>query len=883
MPIIDKISSVWPKTYGKVGDMSVSHTLHKIEQFPANVKIGYLISGLVIAYFIGMVPAVAYFIIYYSLAKQLSDKAVYLNEAIQANEIDYDEAERSIIGNIFYIGFVSGIFYLWFNLQPDNLISQISIFLIASKIGFLNYRLSSSKRAVIAGILPIAMFIILASIVHSIRDKNISHIFIPIPYLYTVFLVIHTIVKDKIAAIEIIIENQNKAEELEKSLRQHKKETKIRYNVERVASVGTFTWQFNNAQVSWSPGAYKAFDFDENEPIPTKEEFIDRIIEADKKRYLQQVLDSKDTNHRFDFNFSIYNKDRSAIKHIQCFAEPIYDENNIIIGVDGIVIDQSESRNALDETNAIHSLLKMALNNARSAVLVHDFESKKMQAYGAIDIFGIKASENDADLSKKISKALSRKDTNVIFNSMIKAEQTGNIETIEHSIINDKGEKIDIRFTMQFDKREHDNKGRLVALTTDITQEVKRRKELFDALEEAKRASRVKSEFLANMSHEIRTPLNGVIAIADILAKTELNKEQRDMIGLIESSGESLKIIINDILDLARVESGHLEIEKIEFNLKESLASHCSLFAIRANEKGIEFKTEIDDLADNIFIGDPNRIRQIINNLLSNSVKFTSSGYIALKAKIRKDKRSHDKYFCEFIVEDTGKGISRKDIKRLFERFEQVDGSITREHGGSGLGLAISKSLAQIMGGKIFAKSKLGKGTIMTLKLQLELSRTSAKTTIVKESEPIASIQDNDEEISLNILGVDDNATNRKVMQLILEPLGINLTLAGNGKEAIDLFNTAKFDVILMDLQMPIMDGLSATTEIRKIEREKGLIRTPIIAVSANAMAHHKLEAINAGADIHIAKPFTAQTLLNGIDEAFEIIENNDNFSVNAN
>ena len=452
--------------------------------------------------------------------------------------------------------------------------------------------------------------------------------------------------------------------------------------------------------------------------------------------------------------------------------------------------------------------------------------------------------------------------------------RTGEIQIREHRIILDNGKDIHARFAMAVNGNIMQRQGRMITITTDIGDEIRHREELSDALVEAGRATRAKSEFLANMSHEIRTPLNGVIAIAGILAKSKLNKKQKEMVELIESSGETLKSLLNDILDLARVESGRLEIENIKFNLDSALKTCVALFTAKAEEKGLDFVSNFDDAVDKIYEGDPNRIKQIINNLLSNAIKFTPSGQVALNAYYSRSSDNPKRFNWVFEVCDTGKGLTKDEIGSLFGRFEQLDGSITREHGGSGLGLSISKSLAGLMGGTIAVESVVGEGSKFKLCLPLY--------ECVAEQQPQRPTQDNqeiendaeNEEVNLSILAVDDNATNRKVIEMILAQSGVDLFLCTNGQEALDAYKTNNFDLILMDLQMPIMDGLTATKKIREFERENHLPHVPLVAVSANAMSHHIKDAIDAGADAHLAKPFTPNLLLECIETTLENAQN---------
>ncbi|MCE2996108.1 MAG: response regulator, partial [Flammeovirgaceae bacterium] len=415
--------------------------------------------------------------------------------------------------------------------------------------------------------------------------------------------------------------------------------------------------------------------------------------------------------------------------------------------------------------------------------------------------------------------------------------------------------------------------GTIRSFVTDITEDVARREALDQARANAELANNAKSAFLANMSHEIRTPLNGIVAIAGALAQSDLSSAQREMVDLVRDSGVSLERVLNDILDLARVESGRLEIEATPFRLSDLISGTSALFAVRADNKGLKFSQPCLESDHTWLVGDAVRIRQILANLLANAIKFTTNGSVKLAVDMFPAQNNDGQAMRLVIaVSDTGPGIESQDLARLFNRFEQIDASITRAHGGSGLGLAICQSLAELMGGTVSAESIVGVGSIFRLELTLPVAETPG---VIATSQREASRDVVAEASShrLRILAVDDHPTNRRVLQLILEPLGVDLTLCENGQQALDAVHRLDFDLVLMDLQMPVMDGLTATRAIRLLEAAHDRPRMPIIAVSANAMTHHKAEALEAGADFHIAKPFTPETLITGIEEALALVE----------
>jgi PAS domain S-box-containing protein len=400
----------------------------------------------------------------------------------------------------------------------------------------------------------------------------------------------------------------------------------------------------------------------------------------------------------------------------------------------------------------------------------------------------------------------------------------------------------------------------------DVTDQVALEREKAEAMAAAHAANRAKSDFLANMSHEIRTPLNGVIGVAGALAQTRLEPEQQEMIDLIIRSGETLERLVSDILDLSKIEAGRLELETREFDLLRELEPMLGIFRLRAEEKGLNFSTQLGTRARGTFLGDSVRLRQLLANLLSNAVKFTTEGAVSVKAVFDEGALGEPGWFT-IEVRDTGVGFDKVAAERLFQRFSQADGSITRKFGGTGLGLSICQALAEMMGGRISAASSPGRGA--TFKVQLPLMRTADLAAYDRSGGPRAPTNrtadlDLGDLTGCRILLAEDHPINRRVVELILSPFGVAITVAEDGAEAVRAYETESFDLILMDMQMPNMDGLAATREIRAIEARRSAAagRTPIIMLSANAMRHHAEEALAAGADLHLAKPVTAERLL---------------------
>jgi signal transduction histidine kinase/FixJ family two-component response regulator len=371
------------------------------------------------------------------------------------------------------------------------------------------------------------------------------------------------------------------------------------------------------------------------------------------------------------------------------------------------------------------------------------------------------------------------------------------------------------------------------------------------AVASAEAASRIKSQFVANMSHEIRTPLNGVLGMVQVMQQEAQTPLQRERLQTIQDSGQALLQILNDVLDLSKIEAGELELHETAFDVTDLVQSCCATFNAAAQAKRLELGFEVTAEAASAWVGDPLRVRQILANLISNALKFTETGGVTLKAEIQGGDLS-------FIVRDTGIGIAPEALPKLFNKFSQVDDSNTRRFGGTGLGLAICRELSQLMEGDIEVKSTPGDGSEFRVTLPLKRASGPAAETDKKTRLPRpAAASDR----PIRILAAEDNPINQKVLAALLSPLGVDLTMVGDGQSAVDQWREGAFDLILMDIQMPGLSGLSACQAIRGMESEAGMAPTPIIALSANAM-HHQVESyLKSGMTGHVAKPIDATTL----------------------
>ncbi|MBV9511924.1 MAG: PAS domain S-box protein [Caulobacteraceae bacterium] len=544
---------------------------------------------------------------------------------------------------------------------------------------------------------------------------------------------------------------------------------------------------------------------------------------------------------------------------VETMLWPVCDDAGAAIGVMCVSRNITSEQKLLADLSRAEALLDAVVENIPSMLVVQELGSGNFVRINraTAQFLGRSREELIGNGRQNFSGKEGAKDH---WDLVAQAEATGDTVAAERPTPDGKGR---VRILQSRHRVIEDGGGvrHVLTISDDITETRQAEDKLRAIAGEAEAANRAKSEFLANMSHEIRTPLNGVMGIASALARTELRPDQAEMVGLIEMSAKTLEALLSDILDLARIEAGRMELKAEPFDLATSVNACGALFSAAAEAKGLKYQVSVDPAAIGSYIGDAPRLRQILSNLLGNAVKFTQSGSISLRVSAVRGETSSA---LRFDVQDTGIGFDAETKARLFGRFEQADGSITRRFGGTGLGLAISRSLAEAMGGTLDAQGEPGRGAVFSL--TLDLTRCVGETELWSAG---GEIQDEGAELDgFRVLVAEDHPTNRRVVELILGSLDLDLVCVEDGAQAVAAAERERFDLILMDMQMPVMDGLAAIREIRALEARTGRAPSPIFALTANAMQEHVAASAAAGANGHLTKPITADALIATVERA---------------
>ena len=640
--------------------------------------------------------------------------------------------------------------------------------------------------------------------------------------------------KYAITSYQDISERKQAEEKIKQALKQ------LRIAQER-ALIGTFEMNWRTKEIILSDELYRIYGIE----IGSKVEFEEvNKMNIDSKGRLEMVQKAIAEKKPLNYEGRIINF-KGELKIMEVSADVVCDEEGIPYKIAGIAQDITERKKAEEKITETAKQLSEAQKIAKIGNWESDLKYNSIKWSDELyHIYGFKPGEIDLSFEEiaKYNHKVDHEYIQKVMSGAIKDKQPFNFD---YSIITKNNEVKVLNTIGEVIVDENGEVLKLIGTSQDITERVKTINELHKAEELAK----AKQQFLANMSHEIRTPMNSIIGFTHVVLRTDLTKEQQEYVNAIKISGESLLVIINDILDIAKVNAGKMVFELAPFNLCQSVSETILIMDEKIKEKKLELVKDYEPSIPDVIIGDAIRLRQVLLNLLSNAVKFTPQGKITMS--IRKLSEDKEKITLEFIVSDTGIGIEEDKLERIFDNFEQASGETSRVYGGTGLGLAIVKKLVELQGGTIFVKSIKGKGSSFGFTLTFE--KTDMKMPNQKEKR----IGFNGTNKDVKVLVVEDNSFNQLLIKIKLKEFGFDMDIAENGKIAIEKLKENRYDIILMDLQMPEMDGFEATKYIRK-EMKSDI---PIIALTADVTSTDISKSKDTGMNDYLSKPVDEKML----------------------
>ncbi|MES2519392.1 MAG: PAS domain S-box protein [Bacteroidota bacterium] len=581
-------------------------------------------------------------------------------------------------------------------------------------------------------------------------------------------------------------------------------------------------------------------------------------------------------NNKTAFKGEIKNRSKDGRKYwIDLNISPVFNDNDELINFIAIETDITEKkkkdlsiRNLLETQNSIFNGVGHAVmfTNASGIIQIINKAGLNLVGYTAEEVVGKMSLLNFHDAkevlkrSQELSLELGEK-VEPNFNTFIAktTPENSNVDANEWTYVAKSGKRIPVWMSVTCIKNTEGTILGYFSAAEDYTIKKQAESDLINAKNLAEQAVYAKDSFLANMSHEIRTPLNAIIGFTELLAQRNLDAVQSEYVGNIQIAGDNLLLLINDILDLSKIESGQLVIESYPFNINNVLKHVYNLLKVKADQKGLEFILFLDANMPEFVIGDKGRLNQIIMNLAGNAVKFTESGEVTISVK--KMVETDSTVTLRFSIKDTGIGITEEKSSTIFERFTQAEASTTRKFGGTGLGLNIVKQLVELQNGQISVKSRIGKGSEFYFSLEFLKAETAVADTYIKNSLDQKSLG------NLSILLCEDNELNKRLAKIVIENFGFKLDIASNGQEGIDLLLKNKYDLILMDLQMPIKDGYQTTIYIRNELK----MSIPIIAMTAHSLVGEQQKCFDIGMNAYVAKPFKQTELLDKIQLVLEL------------
>ena len=617
-----------------------------------------------------------------------------------------------------------------------------------------------------------------------------------------------------------------------------------------LAQMGSWEWNIRTGELLWSDEIFSLFALPIDAFGASYSAFLERVHPDDRALVEEAVRLAVEEGADYALDHRIVRTD-GEIRFVHEYGEVERDRAGVPLRMRGIVQDVTRSRAVERSATRNRDMLSGMFRISPEAIIVAN-EAGRVVIFsaGAEAVFGYAAHEIVGGPIERLMPERFRGD----HGKHVARFAAGPYDSLQmaqrRSILGLRKDGVEIPIEASLARIVAGGETLFTTIVRDLTGRFETEACLVEARDRAEQANQAKSVFLANMSHELRTPLNGILGVAEALANSAPDSRQKEMVDLIATSARALEALLTDILDLARIEAGRLAIQNEPFDLSVMVRSVAALFAASAESKGLSFHLDLPDSAALTLSGDCMRLRQILNNLLSNAVKFTETGGVTLAVETD---CSGGPCRVRFSVHDTGIGFVEEVGTRLFQPFEQSDSSITRRFGGTGLGLSICRSLVELMGGTIEARSVAGQGSTFSFEVTLAPA-------VLEPVEPAESPEWTGQ--PLRILLAEDHPVNRRVVELILEPVGIEVCSVENGELAVAEAAAGSFDLVLMDMQMPVMDGLEAVRRIRGREGEAGLPPVPICMLTANALPHFQAEALEAGADGFLTKPISAMVLI---------------------
>ena len=619
--------------------------------------------------------------------------------------------------------------------------------------------------------------------------------------------------------------------------------------VGRVAKIGGWEISLETQAVDWSQ---EIWDILGGTPRAIQlEEAMGIYPEAERPRIRDLLAHAAVTGERITFTSEVTRFDGRRAP-IRVFGEPVF-VDGVCTAIRGAAQDITEAQEARRALARAERRLRMAVAMTEILVYEVDYQERSVLSDGPEETFFERGLTYDQMWRDPFS-SVDPRDRDLARQAWVDALQTGVPYRAEYRVARADGRDVWAFSTCHLERDDAGRPLRLVGALQNITERKLAEQEMMRARTMADAANTAKSAFLANVSHEIRTPLNGILGMAQVMGRGELSAESRAHLEIIRRSGETLMATLNDVLDFSKIEAGKMILEDVGFDLRDAIEAACKPLELLAVQKDLEFRLVFDPAAEGVWKGDALRLRQVMGNLMSNAVKFTERGGVVVQVADG----------VAISITDSGIGIPAERQAELFTKFSQADASVTRRFGGTGLGLAISRDLVSLMGGDLSLESEPGRGTSFSLRLPIAMlgAPTFSANGLADEPQEL--------EAAVRILAAEDNPTNRLVLQALLEPLGAELIQVASGEEAVAAWEGERFDVVLMDIQMPGIGGVEAASQIRRRERETGRARIPIVALTANVMTHQVADYRAAGMDDYVAKPISFERLYEALMHALD-------------